>query len=133
MKTTLRIARNELGTLFYSPIAWFLLVIFLFQYGFLYTSYIGHDVQTQELGGFLLRFMTNLTVRTFGAPSNGLFSDVLDKIFLYLPLLTMGLMSRETSSGTIKLLYSSPVTVSEIIFGKFAAMMTYCLLLIRSE
>src|SRR5258708_6392519 len=42
----------------------------------------------------------------------------------------MGLMSREISSGTIKLLYSSPIKVREIIYGKFVAMMVYNLLLI---
>src|SRR5260221_294316 len=42
----------------------------------------------------------------------------------------MGLMSRETSSGTIKLLYSSPIKVREIILGKFLAMMFYNLVLI---
>src|SRR6267142_2181682 len=31
MKTTLKIARTELALLFYSPIAWFLLIAFLFQ------------------------------------------------------------------------------------------------------
>lgn len=46
-----------------------------------------------------------------------------------MPLLTMGLMSRELSSGSIKLLYSSPVTSSQIIRGKFLAMMLYSLLL----
>ena len=43
----------------------------------------------------------------------------------------MGLMSRtEINSGTIKLLYSSPIKVREIIFGKFLAMMVYNLALV---
>lgn len=54
--------------------------------------------------------------------SNGLFSTVMGNLYLYLPLLTMGLISRETSSGTIKLLYSSPIRVREIVLGKFGAM-----------
>ncbi|HEU4471358.1 MAG TPA: Gldg family protein, partial [Flavisolibacter sp.] len=51
-------------------------------------------------------------------------------LYLYLPLLTMGLMSRETSSGSIKLLLSSPVTIKEIILGKYLAMVYYGLLFI---
>ena len=38
MKTIFKIARIELALLFYSPIAWFLLVAFLFQCGLAYTS-----------------------------------------------------------------------------------------------
>ncbi len=41
----------------------------------------------------------------------------------------MGLVSREISSGTIKLLYSSPVKISEIILGKFLAMVYFSLCL----
>jgi ABC-2 type transport system permease protein len=42
----------------------------------------------------------------------------------------MGLMSREVSSGSIKLLFSAPVKLWEIILGKYVAMMAYGLLLI---
>lgn len=51
-------------------------------------------------------------------------------MFLYIPLLTMGLMSREFGSGSIRLLYSSPVTNVQIILGKFLSMMIYGLVLI---
>lgn len=50
-------------------------------------------------------------------------------LYLYIPLLTMGLMSRELSSGSIKLLYSSPVTNTQIILGKYLSMMIYNLVL----
>ncbi len=127
---TLRIAKNELRALFYSPIAWFLLVVFLFDYGLVYTTAIARYKQAQDLGGPFLNFINrNITQGTFGS-SSGLFGDVLNRIFLYLPLLTMGLMSRETSSGTIKLLYSSPVKVRQIVFGKFVAMMLFSFLLV---
>src|ERR1700761_3012391 len=130
MKTTFRIAKNELSAIFYSPIAWFLTVIFLFQYGLSYTSLIAHFLETQELGGPIAKILSNnVTGRIFGS-QNGLFGEGLGKIYLYLPLLTMGLMSRETSSGTIKLLYSSPIKVKQIVLGKFLAMMLYSLLLV---
>ena len=38
-------------------------------------------------------------------------------------------MSREFGSGSIKLLYSSPVTAGQIIWGKFLSMMIYGLIL----
>lgn len=129
MNTIFRIARLELNILFYSPIAWLLSIVFLFQCGLFYTSAIQELFTNQQIGGAQLQALDFSTFSVFGY-SRGLFGDVLRKVYLYLPLLTMGLMSREISSGTIKLLYSSPVSISEIILGKFAAMMAYNLMLI---
>lgn len=129
MKKILQIARLELNILFYSPIAWFLLIVFLFQCGLSYTSNINGWIMSQELGGYYSSNMKDLTRNIFSFPQ-GTFIEISSKLYLYLPLLTMGVMSREISSGTIKLLYSSPIKVREIVFGKFLAMMTYCLLLV---
>ena len=38
-------------------------------------------------------------------PDKGIYDVILETIYLYIPLLTMNLMSREYSSGSIKLLY----------------------------
>ena len=129
MKTIQRIARTELALLFYSPIAWFLLVVFLFQCGLAYTGNLEGFLTSQAIGGRRLRSLVFLTQKIFSPPF-GVFSTVTKSLYLYLPLLTMGLMSRETSSGTIKLLYSSPIKVREIVFGKFLAMMVYNLALV---
>lgn len=64
----------------------------------------------------------------FGGP-DGFFASLQNKLYLYIPLLTMGLMSRELSSGSIKLLQSSPITNSQIVLGKFLAMVVYGFLL----
>src|SRR5690606_463322 len=48
----------------------------------------------------------------------------------YTPLLTMGMISRELSSGSIKLLYASPVSDRQIIYGKFLAVVCYALLMV---
>src|ERR1700761_6289321 len=122
MKTTLKIARTELALLFYSPIAWFLLIAFLFQAGLAYTGAIENFLISQEMGGRRLQYLTFLTSKIF-APPNGIWPGLVRSLYLYLPLLTMGLMSREINGGTIRLLYSSPIRVREIIFGKFIAMM----------
>ena len=39
-------------------------------------------------------------------------------------------MSREFSSGSIKLLYSSPITSTQIVLGKFLSMMFYGLIML---
>ena len=129
MKTIFKIAKTELALLFYSPIAWFLLVAFLFQCGLAYTGTMENYLIQQEMGGRGLQYLTFLTTRIF-APQYGIWTGLVSKLYLYLPLLTMGLMSRELSSGTIRLLYSSPIKIREIIFGKFLAMMLYNLALV---
>jgi ABC-2 type transport system permease protein len=129
MKTILKIARTELALLFYSPIAWFLLVAFLFQAGLTYTGTLENFLTQQEMGGRGLKYLTFLTSKIFDPPF-GIWPELVGKLYLYLPLLTMGLMSREINSGTIKLLYSSPIKVNEIVFGKFLAMMCYNLVLV---
>ena len=55
---------------------------------------------------------------------------MLNNLYLYIPLLTMGLMSRELSSGSIKLLYSSPVSNLQIIVGKYLSVVVYGLILV---
>ena len=124
MKMIFKIAKTELQTLFYSPVAWLILIIFTFQASILFTNVFDMSVKSQSLEYQL----DNVTLFTFGGMF-GLFSGIQQYLYLYIPLLTMGLMSRELSSGSIKLLYSSPVTNKQIVLGKYLAMMLYGLLL----
>jgi len=118
MKTIYRVAKTELKLLFYSPIAWFLIIIFMVQCGFVYLKGLD-DVAVTVEGGYKIPFSIISSIFSGG---RGVLSNVMGNLYLYLPLLTMGLISRETSSGTIRLLYSSPIRVRDIVLGKFAAM-----------
>ena len=64
-----------------------------------------------------MKYLTFLTARVFDPYCGTFWLGLVGKLYLYLPLLTMGLMSREINNGTIKLLYSSPIKVREIVFG----------------
>ncbi|MCR9013322.1 Gldg family protein [Gabonibacter chumensis] len=126
MKTIYNIARTELQTLFFSPIAWLILIIFTFQSSMAFADVMGGMVRNQALG-YGLR---GVTLGVYASPWGGLFPIVQQYLYLYIPLLTMSLMSRELGSGSIKLLYSSPVTNIQIILGKYLSMMIYALVLI---
>lgn len=65
-----------------------------------------------------------VTMQTF-AGYTGLLVSMVNNLYLYIPLITMGLMSRELSSGSIKFLYSSPITTTQIILGKYLSMLIY--------
>jgi ABC-2 type transport system permease protein len=129
MKLTLKIAKAELRNLFYSPIAWFLTIAFIVECALSYTKLIDQYASTQEMGGMGLQYMRQLTYNVFTSQF-GLFSGIMQNLYLYIPLLTMGLISREINGGTISLLYSSPVKIREIVFGKYLAMMVYSLILL---
>ena len=120
-KMIYNIARTELQMLFYSPVAWLLLVVFAVQTTMLFTGSIGQMLTSQELGYDI----TGLTYNIFAHPWMGMFPRLQGYLYFYIPLLTMGVVSRELSSGSIKLLYSSPVTNVQIIMGKYLAMMIY--------
>ncbi len=129
MQLIFKIARTELRNLFYSPIAWFLTIAFLIECALTYTGLLHSYAMRQEMGGMGLQYMTKLTFGIFDS-MGGVFSSVMQNLYLYIPLLSMGLISREINGGTISLLYSSPVKVREIVFGKYLAMMLYSLVLL---
>ncbi len=124
-----KIAKTELRNLFYSPIAWFLIVVFMVQCAMVYMGMADNIARSQEMGGRGLTYMNELTSKIFTG-RGGLFNSVMSNLYLYIPLLTMGLISREINGGTIKLLYSSPVKVNQIVFGKYLAMLIYSLVLV---
>ncbi|PUZ22492.1 ABC-2 type transport system permease protein [Chitinophaga costaii] len=126
MKKTLQIAKLELSLLFYSPIAWLLTIVLFVQVSLTFTFPIEGYQHIQEIWPHL----AFLTTEIFTRPFSGIFSSLLGSLYLYMPLITMGIISRETSSGTIKLLYASPLTIRQIIFGKYIAMLVYNLILI---
>lgn len=119
MKKIIKIAITELQTLFYSPIAWLILVLFAFQTAMTFTGALKGMLQVEMMGQHFAG-LTTLTTR---------FDYMLEYLYLYIPLLTMGLISRELASGSIKLLYSSPVSNAQIVLGKYLAMMIYGLVL----
>lgn len=124
-----KIAKTELRNLFYSPIAWFLTIAFFVQCAITYLKALNYVAVSQEVGGIELAYLTELTVRIF-TKQTGLFPPIMQNLYLYIPLLTMGLISREINGGTISLLYSSPIKIREIVFGKYLAMLFYNLVLV---
>ena len=130
----IQIAKAELRNLFYSPVAWFLAIVFwvLCAWFFMVNLYpiakgqeamIDVDPGFKDFGPFALTYLF------FLAPE-GVYMVVLKNLFLFVPLLTMGLIGREVHANTIKLLYSSPVKLKQVVAGKFLAVMTYNLILV---
>ncbi len=126
MKMIIKIARMELQKMFYSPIAWLILIIFALQSGITFINIFDQFVTWSELG----HHFGNLTNRIYTHPNGGLFARILNNIYLYIPLITMGMMSKEFGSGSIKLLYSSPISNKQIVLGKFLSAMVFGLAMV---
>lgn len=127
IRRTYRIALAELRVLFFSPMAWLVLLIFLVESAFLFTGVLKHWLVFSETGG---EIEGSLTAGIFG--KWGLLGSLSQQLYLFIPFLTMGLMSREYQSGSVKLLFSSPVKDVEVILGKFLGIFAFVVLLVAT-
>jgi len=135
MKIIFKIAKNELRNLVYSPVAWFLAIALLVQCAIFYASTVAEYAHyVDRMGPYMGIFRFNMRdtsfTRSIFLSGDSIFSSVMQNLYLFIPLLTMGLLGREINNGTIKLLYSSPVKLRAIVLGKYLAIVIYNLVLI---
>jgi len=92
------IARRELSSYFYSPIAYVAMALFLLASAFTFWD----DFQP-------------------GAPAEmrSIFQWMVWLLVFIVPILSMGLMSQEWATGTIESLMTAPVNESDVVLGKF--------------
>ncbi len=121
MRVIRRIAQFELATILYSPIALLLMAVFVFDAGILFVQIVSDLSMAAVSSG---SGVESLTERLFSGRT-GMFVPLTGRLYLYIPLITMGLISRELQSGSFLLLQSSPVRAREIVFGKYLALIVY--------
>lgn len=109
------IAGKELRSYFASPVAWVLMGLFAFIFGYFFTvfleMFVRQSMQAQFGGGGTM----NINDRVI----RGLLQNASVIVLFMLPMVTMRTYSEEKRSGTIELLLTSPLTDLEIILGKF--------------
>ncbi|HVT36806.1 MAG TPA: ABC transporter permease [Nevskiaceae bacterium] len=117
MSNILNIAGCELRRIFLSPLAWAVLAIVQFIMAFVFVNllveYANADSDqtmgvSDYIGGSVYGFATII-------------------LLMVMPLMTMRLFSEERKSGSITLLFSSPVSLTEIVLGKFLGLMGFVL------
>lgn len=118
---TLTIAGRELRTLFLSPLAWTILAVVQLIFAWEFLGNLQNyqvNLQSQIIRADLPYGVTDLVVaRTF--------STMLMVMLFVVPLLSMRLISEERRSGTLSLLLSAPVRMSEIVLGKYLGLMGF--------
>lgn len=110
MNQTLIIAKRELSSLFYSPVAYVALIVFSFiasMFFVLFTFGPGHPAELRDP----LRYIVWLLV-------------------FIVPAISMGLLSEELKSGTIEMLMTSPIGEVQVVVGKWLGAMAFFLTLL---
>src|SRR5271156_4985351 len=131
MRNVWIICRKEMRSYFASPIAYLLLTMFAFVFGWFFWNVLGYFVSmgmsAMERGQMFPMNVNEEVIRP-------LLSNVGVIGLFFIPLITMRLFAEEKRTGTIELLATSPISDLEIIIGKwFAAVTLYaCILLLTA-
>ena len=116
----LTVALKDLRSLFLSPIAWVILALVEAIVAYFFLIYLDYFVQLQPKLVSLPNApgVSNIVI----AP---LFSTIAIVMLLVVPLLTMRSVSEERRGKTLSLLVSAPISMSEIIIGKFIGILVF--------
>lgn len=119
------LAARELRSLFLSPLAWAILAATQFIVAWLFLIQVDNYTSIQARLAAIDGAPGITTVIV--AQLNGNIGFIL---LLIVPLLTMRLLSEELRSQTIQLLFSAPVSMTEIILGKFLGIAGFLIIMI---
>ena len=119
------IAGRELRSLFLSPLAWSILAVTLFILACLFLTQIETYISLQPR-----------LAAIEGAPGVAdivvapLLADAAVILLLITPLITMRTISEERRNRTLSLLFSAPVSMTEIVVGKYLGVLSFFLILL---
>ncbi len=129
MKRIPAVAARELSSLFVSPVAYVVLTLYALLAGFFFllgvVSFVETLRQAQAFQAFDFLQQLNLNDALL-TPFLGSMSVVL--IFV-IPGITMGLFASEKANGTDELLLTSPLTIWDVVLGKYLAAAAFVLIL----
>ena len=118
------LAQRELRTLFLSPLAWAILAVVQFILAYLFLSQLNEFLTLQPQLKVIegAPGVTDLVV----VPVYGSAAFIL---MMVVPLLTMRVISEERRSRSLPLLLSAPLSMSEIIIGKYLGIVAFLIIM----
>jgi len=119
------IAARELRSLFLSPLAWAILAVVLFILAFLFLSQL--DLYMSYQAQLAMMESAPGVTESVVAP---LFSSATIVLLLIVPLVTMRLISEERRNRTLPLLFSAPISMTEIVLGKYLGILGFFIILL---
>jgi len=121
----LTIGMRELRSLFLSPLAWSILAVVQLILAFLFLSRVELYQMYQPQ---LLAMESAPGVTEVVVPD--LLGNAAIVLLLVAPLLTMRLIAEERRNKTLSLLFSAPVSMTEIVLGKYLGVVLFLLMLL---
>ena len=118
MRTIWAICKRELLAFFVSPIAYFVITGFTLLVGFFFFNHLSYFAQLVEMSAMISlrgRDLPNLNQTVI----EGVYQTMVVILVFLIPLLTMRTIAEEKKKGTFELLITSPVSVSQVVLGKF--------------
>ncbi len=130
MRHVASVAGRELRSLFVSPVAYGVLSLFAVLAGlFFILGVAAFQAWVRQLMQF--QAMDQLSELNLSDHLVASFYDTMSVVLLFLvPGITMGLFASEKTNGTQELLLTSPLTIWDIVLGKYAAAAVFVALLV---
>jgi ABC-2 type transport system permease protein len=109
MSRAITIAKREMSSYFYSPVAYVAMTLFLLLGGFFFWSDFtpGQPVEMRHT-----------------------FERMLWLLVVIIPILGMGLIAQEWATGTIETMMTAPVSEAEVVLGKFFGSLGFFIVLL---
>lgn len=121
----LNVVRKELKSVFASPMGWIILALLTFAFG---TQYLNGVNNYFEVMSGAIRPAERTGVTSFvGQTVYGMASFIM---LFAVPLLSMRLIAEERRSQTLPFLFSAPLSLTEIVMGKFLGLVAFLTILI---
>ena len=119
------IARKELKSMFASPMGWIILALLMFAFGTYYLN--GVNNYFEVMSGSIRPAERYGVTQFVGQTVYGVASFIM---LFAVPLLSMRLISEERRSQTMPFLFSAPLSLTEIVVGKFLGLVLFLGILI---
>jgi ABC-2 type transport system permease protein len=121
----LTIARREFTTMFLSPLAWVILGIMQTILGYMFLAQLDNyfTLQPQLLNLKNAPGVTDIVIAS-------LFQLAAIILLMMMPLITMRTIAEEKGNKTLSLLISSPISMTEIVLGKFLGLFLFVVVLV---
>ena len=120
MRNVLSIGRREIMSFFVSPIAYFVITGFTLLAGYFFFNLLGiFNVILARYNSMPAMYRGDANPNLNQWVIEGYYQTLVVILVFLIPLLTMRIIAEEKKRGTFELLVTSPVSVTEIVFGKF--------------
>ncbi len=118
------IAQREITSMFLSPLAWVILAVIQAILGWMFLAQIENFIilQPQLIELENAPGVTDIIV----AP---IFSLAAIILLMIMPLLTMRTLAEEKKNKTINLLFSAPISITQLVLGKYVGLLFFVLIL----